>query len=342
MNQHRCNCCVLSTAFPGIKFDENGVCNFCRDEILSTTGKDAVDKARLKVTALIEAAMGERTYDAVMCYSGGKDSTYTLKLAIEKYGLNILAFTFDNGYLSNTAFENIKKVTDALNIDHLTFKPAKRIFDKIIMASAFERVYAPASLRRISSGCYSCISIVNNLALQLALEKRAPFIVAGFTLGQIPANAIIYQNNYVFLSDSRRQIVDRLRKYVGPEVLNYLTIPDSLITEDTSYPHTINLLCLEQIQEDEIKARIQPLGWREPEDVDGCSSNCLLNVFNNYVHQLKFGYSPYELELSHMIRSGLLQRELAIQKLNDQSEEQLEHIMEKLGITKARLIDLEP
>jgi hypothetical protein len=342
MSKNRCNHCVLSAAFPGIKFDEKGVCNFCRDEILSTTGKEAVGQARRKVTTLIDTAVGGNTYDAVMCYSGGKDSTYTLKLAIEKYGLSVLAFTFDNGYLSGTALENIKKVTDALNIDHLTFKPAKHIFDKIIMTSAFERIYAPASLRRISSGCYSCISIVNNMALQLALEKRAPFIVAGFTLGQIPANAIIYQNNYEFLSDSRRQIVDRLHKYAGPEVRNYLTIPDRLITEHTSYPHTINLLCLEQIQEDEIKARIQPLGWREPDDVDGCSSNCLLNVFNNHIHQLKFGYSPYELELSHMIRSGLLDRDLAIQKLNDQSEEQLVDIMEKLGVTKARLKDLRP
>lgn len=342
MSQNRCNRCVLSSAFPGIKFDGKGVCNFCRDEILSTTGKEAVDKARTKVTTLIDTAVGKNTYDAVMCYSGGKDSTYTLKLAIEKYGLSVLAFTFDNGYLSSTAIDNIKKVTDALNIDHLTFKPAKRIFDKIIMTSAFERVYAPASLRRISSGCYSCISIVNNMALQLALEKRAPFIVAGFTLGQIPTNAIIYQNNYEFLSDSRRQIVDRFHKYAGPEVRNYLTIPDSMITQQTSYPHTINLLCLEQIHEDEIKSRIQPLGWREPNDVDGCSSNCLLNVFNNYVHQLKFGYSPYELELSHMIRSGLIDRDLAIQKLHDQSEEQLQNIMDKLSITSAQLKDLKP
>lgn len=180
------------------------------------------------------------------------------------------------------------------------------------------------------------------MALQLALEKRAPFIVAGFTLGQIPTNAIIYQNNYEFLSDSRRQIVDRFHKYAGPEVRNYLTIPDSMITQQTSYPHTINLLCLEQIHEDEIKSRIQPLGWREPNDVDGCSSNCLLNVFNNYVHQLKFGYSPYELELSHMIRSGLIDRDLAIQKLHDQSEEQLQNIMDKLSITSAQLKDLKP
>ena len=340
MSPIRCNHCVLSATFPGIKFDEKGVCNFCRDEILSTTGKEAVDAARSKVTALIDQAAGKNAYDAVMCYSGGKDSTYTLKLAIETYGLSVLAFTFDNGYLSSTALENIRKITDALNIDHVTFKPAKRIFDNIILASAFERIYAPASLRRISSGCYSCISIVNNMALQLALEKRAPFIVAGFTLGQIPANAIIYQNNYEFLKDSRRQTVERLHKFVGPKVHDYLTIPESMITEQTRYPHTINLLCLEQIQEDEIVDSIRPLGWRQPDDVDGCSSNCRLNVFNNYIHQLKFGYSPYELELSHMIRSGLLDRDQALQKLSDQSEEQCTHIMDTLGVAKAQLENL--
>jgi hypothetical protein len=41
-----------------------------------------------------------------------------------------------------------------------------------------------------------------------------------------------------------------------------------------------------------------------------------------------------------MIRSGLLNRDLAIQKLNDQSEKQLEKVMDQLGVTKAQLRNL--
>ena len=35
-----------------------------------------------------------------MCYSGGKDSTYTSIILKNEYKLNILAITFDNGFVS--------------------------------------------------------------------------------------------------------------------------------------------------------------------------------------------------------------------------------------------------
>ena len=41
-----------------------------------------------------------RSYDVLMAYSGGKDSTYTLLLLRRKYGLRVLALSFDNGFVS--------------------------------------------------------------------------------------------------------------------------------------------------------------------------------------------------------------------------------------------------
>ena len=70
---------------------------------------------------------------------------------------------------------------------------------------------------------------------------------------------------------------------------------------------------MENITEKEIIENILELGWEKPKDVDGCSSNCRINAFNNYVHIKKYGYSPYELELSHQVRNGLLEREEALQ-----------------------------
>ena len=66
-----CNNCILPETFPGIRFDENGVCNFCRE------------------------FKGKGSYDCLMAYSGGKDSTYTLWILKKKYDLRILALTFD-------------------------------------------------------------------------------------------------------------------------------------------------------------------------------------------------------------------------------------------------------
>ncbi|MBN2656327.1 MAG: hypothetical protein JXR86_04645 [Spirochaetales bacterium] len=327
----RCSNCVLSTSFPGLELDENGVCNFCRDESIVTTEQKIIDESAVQVQQLIEGTKGKNEYDALVCYSGGKDSTYTLMAAVEKYGMKILSFTLDNGYISPKAFENINKVVETLGVDHFTFKPSKTVFNKMITTSATEPVYAKSSLRRISSGCNTCISIVNNLALKTALEKNIPFILAGFTLGQIPANSIIYRNNYPFFLDSRKRGLEILKTKAGNAVNNYLTISEELQKKTVEYPYVINLLCMESLTENQIIEAITPLGWERPGDVDGCSSNCRLNTFNNIIHQKKFGYSPYELELSHLIRKNQLTREEALEKLLDQPREIYESIGKELG-----------
>ena len=327
----RCTNCVLSSSFPGIEFDDKGVCNFCRDETIITTEQKIINEAAGKINSLFDGIRGKNEYDAVVCYSGGKDSTYTLKAAVEKYDLNVLSFTLDNGFISPKAFENINRVVETLGVDHFTYKPSKKIFNKMITTSIDEHVYARSSLRRISSGCNTCISIVNNLALKTALEKEIPFILAGFTLGQIPANSVMYQNNYPFFAESRKRGLDILKKHAGSKVDGYLTISEKLQDSVKEYPHVVNLLCLEDLTESEIVDNIKPLGWERPGDVDGCSSNCRLNTFNNIMHVKKYGYSPYELELSHLILKNQLTRDEALEKIADQSVEQYEMIKKELG-----------
>jgi hypothetical protein len=103
-------------------------------------------------------------------------------------------------------------------------------------------------------------------------------------------------------------------------------------------PYNVNLLCLENITENEILERIKPLGWIKPGDVDGCSTNCTINSFNNYVHLRRFGYSPYELELSHLIRKKLLSREEALEKLQDQPKAQIDTAMSVLEMVPEDIV----
>jgi hypothetical protein len=337
-NVQRCTRCIISSHFPNIEFDEKGVCNFCRDEIFFTTADEAVDRAKNKIQHLINESKGKAEYDAVMCYSGGKDSTYTLMLAIKKYGLKVLALTVDNGFLSRLAMQNIQNTVDYLGVDLITIRPSLRFLIPLIKASAFQQIYNPKTLVRISSVCNSCISLINVMALKLALEKDIPLILAGFTLGQIPANSIFYKNNYRFFEESREPILKKLRKYLGTEVDHYFRINDSLLERTESYPYNINLLCLEDPTEEEIVKKIQEFGWQSPCDVDGCSSNCRLNTFNNFIHQQKLGFNPYELELSHLIRKGKISRKEALEKIANQADKViLKPILEQLKINEKEL-----
>lgn len=329
----RCARCALSAAFPSIAFDQFGVCSFCRDQMMATSEASAIERAKLQVAELFK--QGARPYDAIVCNSGGKDSTYTLKLAVEKYGLRVLSFTMDNGFISPQARKNIETVVDTLGVDHITVRPSARFYRRVIKAAALLPIYQDQTLRRISAGCNACISLVNTMALKLAIEKGAPFILAGFTLGQIPANGIIYRNHFRFFQESRKDSLDRLRAAVGAEVDDYYGISDAVLDRIESYPFNINLLCLEEITEEGIVHEAMTLGWKRPADVDGCSSNCQLNTFNNFIHQRKYGYSPYELELSHLIRKGLMTREEALGKIADQPLENLRFLSKKLELSEA-------
>jgi hypothetical protein len=199
--------------------------------------------------------------------------------------------------------------------------------------SSLENIYNPSTLTRISANCNSCISIVNITALKYAHEKEIPFILAGFTLGQIPSNTIYYKNNYDFFRESRKPILDKFKSALGSDVLRYFEISDSILKKSTTSPYNINLLTLEDITENEIVEQILPLGWVKPKDVDDCSTNCMINSFNNHVHKVKHGYSPYELELSHLIRKNLLSREEALDKLYDQPQDQIDNAFKELKIT---------
>ena len=335
-NFSRCQKCILSASFPNIEYDEKGVCNFCRDQIYYTTESRAISKAERRVFTLLEETRGKKEYDAVMCFSGGKDSTYTLLTAIEKFGLKVLSFTLDNGFISPAALENINRTVEYLGVDQVTIRPSSHFFNRLVRASALEQIYAPKTLVRISSICNSCISLVNINALKIALEKDIPFILAGFTLGQIPANSVLYKNNYYFFQESREKHLKRLRKLLGDPVDDYFCIRDSLLAKCESFPHNINLLCLENPSEEEILSKIGRIGWISPSDVDGCSSNCQLNGFNNFIHCKTFGYNPYELELSHLIRKGKITRDEAMGKVQDQFDRnRLQEIMERLDITES-------
>ena len=328
----RCSRCILSAAIPKINFDEQGRCNFCRQKNHAAMTRDIIASTVEKIRKLITEKKASGQYDAIMCYSGGKDSTYTLMLAIQKYDLNVLSFTLDNGFISETAFKNIGRIVDRLGVDHVTIRPSKSFMKELVRASAIHAIYHPKFLTRISSICNSCISLVNIMALRTAIEKKIPFILAGFTLGQIPAQTIIYRNNYRFLQESRQNSLQRLKDQIGDVVERYFTIPDALLEQVKEYPYNLNLLCLEDISEKEIVKHVEQLGWRAPTDVDGCSTNCRLNVFNNYVHQQKLGYNPYEWELSHLIRSGQMSREDALKKIYDQPQDQIKEVMSELGI----------
>ena len=120
----RCTKCILPEGFPGIAFDDKGVCNLCnRHEELWGEWKNSEslrEKSKYKLNRIFEWAKSKnKKYDALVAVSGGKDSSYALHLCKKVYGLNVLSFTNDHGLRADFAEENVDKIVKKLGVDHV-------------------------------------------------------------------------------------------------------------------------------------------------------------------------------------------------------------------------------
>lgn len=332
-----CSRCVLPASFPGISFDEDGVCNHCR-EGEAKHADSFYERERKKFDEAIASKKGKYAYDAVACYSGGKDSSFMLKWMVEEHGLNVLAFTLDNGFITEQSKSNIIKVVDVLQVDHVFFKPSRDFMTRMYRQSIFGDLNAPRGNynTRISDVCLSCISVVNTYASRLALQNRAPMIFAGFTPGQIPRAVI--KNNHRFYRETYAMHETHFRDNLGEEAQRYLDLP-----EDEFEIYQMSPFLVYEKSEEDILNEIRELGWEHPEHLDGCTSNCALNVIGNMCHEKKYGFHPYALELSKLIRKNLLSREEALEKLSLRVEDKvMEQTLGELGVTREEVEKIEP
>lgn len=313
-----CKRCVLDTNFPGIRFDEEGICNYCRTSKTVEEQRALREEYEKRFIELITEYRGKNSYDCIMAYSGGKDSTYTLHLLKNRYDLNILAVTFDNWFQSERAYRNIRSVLRHIHVDHLTITPSFEVFKNILQASITVDLYSPKALERASSICTSCLSMIRYMCFKTAIEKEVPFVVLGLSPGQAPISTSVFKTNAVMIKKMQDAIFQPLQKHVGDSIKPYF-LEEKHFEKKDKFPYSINPLAFSVYDEKTIFDVAHSLGWEKPDDTDANSTNCLLNSFANQDHIGKFGYNPYAFEIAELVRTGCLTREEGIKRLEEPS-----------------------
>ena len=326
-----CTNCILPSTFPGISFDDNGVCNHCQ----RYKGEDAIlasqQKYEKKFLDLLAKHDRKGTYDVIVAYSGGKDSTYTLDVFVNKYKLNVLALTFDNTFISPRAIENISNVCGNLGVDTLVVKPNPAILRKIFGVAARQELYSMKTLERASTICTSCIGFVKGIVLRTALEKKIPFVGFGWSPGQAPVQASVMRTNPAMVQNTQKAIIQPLLEIAGEAILPYF-VTDEQFADKDNFPHNIHPLAFLPYDEEDIKKKIGAYGWVKPDDTDPNSSNCTLNAFANQVHRNRYDFHPYAWEIANMVRTGVLSRAEGREKIEiPEDKEMVSFAMEQLA-----------
>lgn len=334
----RCICCIIPETFPGIDFNSVGVCSLCTKFKEKKSFIPSLEKLKIKLDGIInENRSIKNRYDALVAFSGGKDSTFLIYTLKQKYNLNLLAFTFDNGFMAEDSFLNMRKVLEKLNVDHIIFKPRYDLIKKIFSISANSQIYPISLLKFGSSICISCIRMVTNLSLKTAIEKNIPIVMIGNSPGQIiqSESEIIYQDNRIPF-ELKKKLFKPLADQTGDEIYDYF-----LLTKEEyktkPFPYCISPFPIIGYDENKIYKTIAKLGWERPNDVDPNSSNCRLNSYGIISHKKNLNFHPYDYEMSMLVRLGKISRDEALKRVEDPENKVLDlakEIEQKLNESK--------
>jgi tRNA(Ile)-lysidine synthase TilS/MesJ len=312
---NRCKKCYISSKVPGIKLDDIGICNLCNAYDGDSEGqkKDAGLEGLLELFNDVKATSKDiSAYDCILALSGGKDSTYILKYLTQEHNLRVLAITIDNGFLSELSIQNSRNICDYLNNDFILFRPKMKHMSKLYKNGLENISQSKSAIKRASDICNSCINLINSIMIKEALSRNIRLIVGGYISGQVPRNGSTINLHINILKEFSEN-----RAKLGADPSYNPTESDfSRFTHGDSIAVCNPYLAI-NYDEKKILETLNDLGWVRPTDTGSHSSNCQLNDIGIINHQKKYGFHPYEYEISEQVRAGSLSLDEAKAKIDE-------------------------
>ncbi len=330
----KCAQCGLSSRVPGAMLDASGVCMPCRnfDQYRKRVEAYFRPLQEFKDTVAKLKQQQKSEYDCIMLLSGGKDSSYALAQLVDM-DLRVLALTLDNGFISQSAKDNAKRVCEALGVEH-----------RYASTPSMNAIFLD-SLQRHANVCNGCFKTIYTLALQLACELDINCIVTGLSRGQFFETRL--SEDWFMAPDYQAKAMDEA---IVAARKSYHRIKDAVSCAiDTKFLQDDNVFERIQILDfyrycdvnlDEMYAYLDTkLPWIRPADT-GRSTNCLINDAGIYVHRYERGFHNYANPYSWDVRLGHKVREAALEELDDEIDDTL--VMSQLAQIGYQLSDKTP
>jgi len=292
--------------------DKNGVCNYCNEHMpFIPYGENQL----LKI--LKKAKKKQRLYDALIPLSGGKDSTYVLYLATQKYGLKVLTYTYDNGFMSDLAKQNIEKSVEVSRADHIWVKHDKEMLKELYRTA----------LTQSGELCGICGVGIERSMLKISEAWRIPLILLGHSpteINSFTSEDIYDQHRLRAILAKNKNITNQLtdRFLIYPK-LNFIT--SYLFTLTGRFGKKVNILYYTNIPTDKEIGEIlkREMQWREPELSEYTRHfDCIAEPFTNFIREKRFGHSRRLPQLSNMVRNHEITRDEAT-KIHQEDQQKI-------------------
>ena len=161
-----CKECLFDTRIPNIYIGSDGLCNMCmtykknfKQEILNSELETFLNTPREEGSNL----------DAVVAFSGGKDSAAALYLARKKFGLNVVAVLVANGFIPEPVISKGRSFCESLGVELVVLNIDLAPYVKEMMDQDFKNGYP----------CYKCGTMFHKEIEQYCVENRINRVILG-------------------------------------------------------------------------------------------------------------------------------------------------------------------
>lgn len=319
-----CKRCIYDGNVPGITFDDEGICNYCRniEKMEQEYPNDERGEKILKdIVSRIKHDGRNKKYDCMIGVSGGCDSSFMV-YKMKEMGLRPLAVHFDNTWNSTIATENIKKVLKKLDVDLYTLVVDNKEYDDIyrsFLKSGVKDIEAPTDIAYAAT-------------LRIAAEKyKIKYVLEGhnFRTEGISPLGMLYMDGKYIESVQEKYGTMKLRTYPNMKLgrfIKWLIFSNIKMIRPLYY--------VDYDKDDVMKFLEKDFGWK------WYGGHHLENRFTAFYHSYfmprRFGIDSRINGFSALIRSGQLDREKGMKMLKEPpylEDEIISLVKKRLGLS---------
>lgn len=110
----RCTRCILPSTMPFIRFDTEGVCNYC----LNYSPRN-IPRPKEELFELVEQYRRASGDECIVPFSGGRDSSYALHLIVNDLQMRPVTYTYDWGMITDLGRRNISRMCAELGVENI-------------------------------------------------------------------------------------------------------------------------------------------------------------------------------------------------------------------------------
>lgn len=321
----------MDASDPDIRFDANGVCNYCTEWLerlrTETFANHPTRNFNSVVSRIREAGRGKE-YDCIIGVSGGVDSTFVAYL-VKKSGLRPLAVHLDNGWNSELSVDNIQRALKCLGID---------LYTHVIDWEEFRDLQLSFIRASVTNIEIPTDHGINAILQQMAVKHRVKFIITG---GNVRGEGI-YPRSWGWYNLDLRHLRAIHRRFGAAKLRTFPQLSLARFAFNTFVLGVRTVPILNYVDYNRPKAMkilINELGWR-PYGGKHYES-VFTRFFQGYILPRKFKVDKRRPHLSTLVVAGDISREEALDQLkrdpyaNADLEGDRAFVVKKLGLSDA-------